>query len=109
VLVKLHRQFGHATSERLGNLLKSSGSCNAEILALLSSVVENCDICLKYKRAVPRPVVGFPLASDYNETVALDLFQLEKNVWVLHMIDEFSEILVLVRVVLLEQNGHLRL
>ena len=35
-------------------------------------------------------MVGFPLANDYNQTVAVDLHQLEPNLWYLHIIDEFT-------------------
>ena len=34
-----------------------------------------------------RPVVGFPLASEFNEVVAMDLKALKTGVYVLHMID----------------------
>lgn len=90
VLVKLHKQFGHATADRLSQLLKNAGTCKSETLTLLQNVVDECEICFKYKKTTPRPVVGFPLASYYNETVAVDLCELENNVWLLHIIDEFS-------------------
>ena len=34
---------------------------------------EKCKICIKYKRTKPRPVVGFPLAKTFNETMDIDL------------------------------------
>lgn len=89
-LVKLHRQFGHATADRLSQLLESAGNKDSEVREILQGIVDSCDVCLKYKKAVPRPVVGFPLASNYNETVAMDLHQLGENLWYLHIIDEFS-------------------
>jgi transposase InsO family protein len=90
MLVKLHKQFGHATADRLERLLKSTGEKYVDTLGMLQDIVDSCEVCSKYKRPSPRPVVGLPLASTYNETVALDLHQLEKNVWYLHIIDEFS-------------------
>lgn len=36
------------------------------------------------------PAVGLLLASEYNETVAIDLHELEPGVWYLHIIDHFS-------------------
>ncbi|CAC5364881.1 unnamed protein product [Mytilus coruscus] len=63
---------------------------NADTLDLLPSVCENCDICMTNKRPSSKPVVGLPLATEFNETVAVDLHELEHNVWYLHIIDEFT-------------------
>ena len=57
---------------------------------MLEEIVKNCDVCNRYRKPSPRPVVGFPLASDFNQTVAVDLHQLEPNLYYLHIIDEFS-------------------
>lgn len=89
-LEKLHRQFGHASAEKLKLLLKSAGSDVVEVAKILEKIVANCEICRKYRKPAPRPVVGFSLANDYNHTVAMDLHQLEPNLWYLHIIDEFS-------------------
>ena len=47
---------------------------------------KNCEICMRYKRPSLRPVVGFSLAHDCNETVAMDLNQF-RGVYILHMVD----------------------
>lgn len=54
--------------------------------------MDNCEICLKYKRPTPRPVVGFSMAEEFNETVAVDLHQLGPSLWYmyLHIIDVFT-------------------
>ncbi|VDI16939.1 Hypothetical predicted protein [Mytilus galloprovincialis] len=49
-LVKVHKQFGHATFNRLSKLLNKAGMNNADTLELLRSVCENCDICMTNKR-----------------------------------------------------------
>lgn len=38
----------------------------------------------------PRPAVGLPLASQHNETVAVDLHELKPGLWYLHIIDQFT-------------------
>ena len=48
------------------------------------------EICQKYSRTKPKPAVGLPLASEYNETVAMDLHELEPGVWYRHIIDHFT-------------------
>ena len=50
----------------------------------------NCDTCRRFKRRPLKPAVGFPLATDFNETVALDLKQFDPNLYILHMIDHLS-------------------
>ena len=47
-------------------------------------------ICKQYKKVSPRPVVGLPRATDFNQSVAMDLHYIDKNLWYSHMIDEFS-------------------
>lgn len=90
IVIKLHKQFGHATYDRLAQLLKSAGTTDKETLDLLRPECQNCETCKQYKRPVPRPVVGLPLATDFNETVAVDLNELEPGLWYLHVIDEFT-------------------
>ena len=90
MLQKLHRQFGHASYDRLKKLLQSAGNDDRKTFELLQETIEKCDTCLKYKKTSPRPVVGLPLATRYNETVAVDLHELDRNLWYLHIIDEFS-------------------
>lgn len=90
MLVKLHRQFGHASSDRLVRLLASSGNKDPECAILLQKIVSECETCQRYSRTTPKPAVGLPLASQHNETVAADLHELEPGVWYLHIIDQFT-------------------
>ena len=90
ILIKLHKQFGHASADRLKRLLESAGTHDTEVFNTLKEVVDNCETCFKFQRPVPKPAVGFPLATDFNETVAVDLHELDTNKWYLHIIDEFT-------------------
>ena len=90
VLLKLHKQFGHASADRLQRLIQSSGNKDKSCLSILQQIVHDCDICQRYSRTKPKPAVGLPLASEYNETVAVDLHELEPGVWYLHVIDQFT-------------------
>ena len=87
VIRKLHQQFAHPTSQRLKLLLKDAGIKDQECIELVEDITNRCDICLKYKKTPPRPVVSLPLARDFNETVAMDLKHWDKNIWFLHLID----------------------
>ncbi|CAL9707805.1 unnamed protein product [Knipowitschia caucasica] len=90
VLEKLHKQFGHASAYKLQRLLSSSGNKDTECISLLQKVIGQCEACQKYCKTKPKPAVGLPLASTYNETVAVDLHELQPGVWYLHIIDQFT-------------------
>lgn len=90
VLEKLHKQFGHASADKLQRLLSSSGNKDTECNSLLQKVISECEVCQKYCKTKPKPAVGLPLASTYNETVAVDLHELEPGLWYLHIIDQFT-------------------
>ena len=86
IAVKLHKQFGHPKSSRLIDLIKTSGITDKNFIDIVKELDEKCDICLRYKKPKSRPVVGFSLAHDFNETVAMDLKPF-RNVYIFHMID----------------------
>ena len=56
----------------------------------MDEVIQGCDVFFKYKKPVPRPVVGFAQATDFNQTVGVDLKELRPSLWLLHIIDEFT-------------------
>ena len=89
-LIKLHKQFGHASADKLKQLLKSAGIDEPRIHNELKDIIENCDTCKRHGRPSARPIVGLSWANDHNQTVAVDLHQLGPNLWYLHIIDEFS-------------------
>ena len=85
-VTKLHKQFAHPSSKRLKQLIWNSGVKDSEIDGIIDNVTQNCDICKRFRRSPPRPIVNFPLASDFNETVAMDI-KFINNHPILHMID----------------------
>lgn len=89
-LLKLHKQFGHASADRLQRLIHSAGNKDKECIAILQQIEHDCDICKRYSKTKPKPAAGLPLASEYNETVAVDLHELEPGVWYLHIIEHFT-------------------
>ena len=72
---KIHRQFGRASSENIKRLIKNARVTDQEFFEV-TEVIQGCDVCLKYKKPVPRPVVGFEWATDFNQTVGMDLKEL---------------------------------
>ena len=87
--LKLHRQFCHPSKEKLTSLVSKAGKpwCdNKDLINEITNVSNNCQVCMKYKKSPPRPAIGFPMASTFMETVALDLKYYNGH-WLLHMID----------------------
>ena len=84
---KLHRQFCHPPARRLKKLITDSGTEDKSILKLVDDVEASCDTCKRLYPTPNKPAVGFPLASTFNETVALDLKQFKPGIYMLHFID----------------------
>ena len=87
---KLHRQFGHASEQKLKDLLKKANVQDKEIYDALDKIISKCELCIRFQRTPSRPAVSLPMASDWNELISVDLHQLEQSVWYLHMIDIFT-------------------
>lgn len=85
--LKLHRQFAHPPPERLKKLLRDSDITDKKLLKFIDQVSAECVTCQELKHPPNRPAVGFPLATEFNEVVAMDLKQLKKGIYILHMID----------------------
>ena len=83
---KLHIQFGHPDTDRLHDLLKDAKVVDKEVFDLVADVEKACYTCNKFKKLKIRPVVGFALARDFNDFLAMAL-KPYNNVHFLHMID----------------------
>ena len=65
--LKLHRQFSHASKEKLCRLVKESKDFNDnDFLKKIEECVDSCDLCIKYRSPPLRPIVGMPLAAKFN-------------------------------------------
>ena len=86
--------MGHPREETLLSLYKASSDNDKETLKLIKEVSEECEPCQRFKRTPSRPKVGLPLASDFNECIALDLKgPLKSNKkYILYFVDYFSRL-----------------
>lgn len=91
--VKLHKQFAHASKERLRRLINESPQFNdPSFLKMIDKCCDTCKFCLEHKRPPLRPVVGLPLANVFNEVVCMDLKEhIHHKTWILHMIDSATK------------------
>ena len=90
VILKLHRQYGHPGKVTLIKHLKTAGVWDEECAPHVDKIYTDCNICKQYSRTPSRPVVSLPMASEFNELVAMDLKYWKPNLWILHMVDVFS-------------------
>ena len=75
VVTKLHRQFAHPHSSKIKLLLRDAQIIDKDLEKSLDDLDNTCEVCLKYKKPKPRPVVCFPMAKTFNETLGMDLIQ----------------------------------
>ena len=78
-IIKLHKQFGHASSKNSENLLKRADIPVSNISDIINKVVSHCKTCQQYKKTIPRPTIGLPKRNYFNGMVAMDLHQLGPN------------------------------
>ena len=88
-LLKLHRQFAHPRPRKLKSLLQDADIWRDDYQELLEEIDRKCELCKRYSKTPARPVVGMPMATQFNEKVAMDLKQW-KGRWILHIIDMWS-------------------
>ena len=86
---KLHRQFAHASKEKLFQLVKLASQPwkhNTNLLHAIENVNTSCQVCQKFQKAPSKPVVDLPMATRFLEAVTLDLKFFEGKP-ILHLID----------------------
>ena len=60
-----------------------------EISQIVDNISVECETCKRYKKTPPTPVVSLPLATRFNEVIAMDLKKFG-DVFFLHLIDLFT-------------------
>ena len=86
---KLHRQFAHPSLNQILSLINKAGppwNKNEELKTELKRIDQECSTCQIYRKSPARPVVGLPMATRFQETVAMDLKFYDKKI-ILHLID----------------------
>ena len=73
------------------SLLKDAGNSDPDLSNMVDEICKNV-IFLKFKKTDLKSVVAYPLAREFNETVALDLRELDSNLYYAHFIDHFTRL-----------------
>ena len=67
------------------------GNCHkVTVIASVKIPAQIGEKTVLYKKTLPRPAVSILKSLNFNKMVAMDLHQLDDNLWYLHFIDEFS-------------------
>ena len=61
--MKLHRQFGHPTADKLVDLIEKSGCLDDNVRKAIEKVSSECETCLKFSKAAPRRLNGSHILS----------------------------------------------
>ncbi len=91
-LMKIHRQFGHRPKVQFVTILKEAGKWQEKFSKMIDKIMNKCEGCILRRRCPDRPAVAPPMANDFGQVLGMDLkiWDKEKNVYVLYMIDMFS-------------------
>jgi hypothetical protein len=84
-LRKLYIRWFHCSAKRMTTLLSAAG-VSKEVLMLVPSIIDTCDICRNWQRVGPRTVTSTRVPDTFNLEVQIDLLFYKTNV-VLHCVD----------------------
>lgn len=90
-LRKIHKQFGHRPKKSFTDLLKSADVYTEDMSKIMDDIIDNCEGCIKRKRNPDKPAVAMPMATEFNEKIAIDL-KIWKGHYILYMIDMWSRL-----------------
>ena len=90
-VLKVHKNLGHKSQKQLFLLFKMAEQYDSRTKEAIEKVVEECNICRRFKKTPPRPKIAMSKATTSNKVVSLDLKEFKKeNKHVLYMVYEFS-------------------
>ena len=91
-LKKLHHNLGHRSVDSMVQNLKQTTRFKPENRQMLLNIQKKCKACKMNAKATPKPKVGWPKSSDFNECVSIDLKDKmsQFNKYILYATEEFS-------------------
>ena len=67
-----------------------AGKLDKRTTKIIEDVVDNCDICKRFKKTPPRPKVAMPKATSTNEVISINLKEKRSHgKHILYICDEF--------------------
>ena len=88
---KMHKALGHPSRAAFESTIKAANVKIENLDFILNKLYQSCMICLKHHKAHVKPKVGLPLATDFNQTICLDLkIWPKKSCIIFYMIDAYT-------------------
>ena len=96
ILNKIHRQMGHRPKRIFMQTLKEADKWQNKFSPMIDKIIDGCEGCILRKRAPDRPVVSYPMSSDFNQVVSMDIkvWDSNKNIYIVYLIDSFTRFTV---------------
>ena len=63
----------------MNKLIKNAGLFDTQIGKIIIDVLSRCENCKRFRKPTPRPVVGLPKATEFNQMVSVDLHSLNQT------------------------------
>ena len=70
---KVHERLNHKSKDNLAHAYANADLLTKELKETINKVVDQCKVCQKYRKSLPRPAVTLPKCNDFNQIVTLDL------------------------------------
>lgn len=88
-LRRLHRRFGHPSTDKLMNFLKRADENNlkSNTRSILQNIVKSCTACQLYAQKPRRFKFTIRENKEFNHTVYVDIFYIDNHP-ILHVVDE---------------------
>ena len=65
----------------MNKLIKNAGLFDTQMGKIIADVVSQCENCKGFRKPTSQPVVGLPKATEFIQTVSVDLHYHERNTW----------------------------
>ena len=89
---KIHERLNHKSKENLAHAYSNAELLTNELKDVIKKVVDQCKVCQKFRKSMPRPSTTLPKCNDFNQIVTLDLKQWG-NKYILWMVCSFTRFL----------------
>ena len=72
---KIHERLNHKSKENLVHAYSNADLFTKDLKETIKKVVDQCRVCQKFRKSMPRPLTTLPKCNDFNQIVTLDLKQ----------------------------------
>ena len=74
----------------MNKLINNARLLNKDLCNIIEIVVQSYDTCITFKWVPLGPALGLAKAKDFNETVSIDIHEINTRLYYFYIIDEFT-------------------